>query len=159
MLYTSFSIMDGTQTCTWIPCSLAHAIYFCKTQQLRHPINAWTSTDTVDPNCHPPPGQQSAPPLQTPLSPLLSSPFPANPRLALKPQMQKLIACVKQFWHELVLKKPFFLWSSAPVNFCSPNDHFGPFSCPIKKNTKFVPKPPSCRRRPNSPQIPSKLTP
>jgi hypothetical protein len=114
---------------------------------------------SATPTATPPPGQQGAPPLQTPLSPRLSSAFPANPRLALKPQMQKLIACVKQFWHELVLKKPNFCLLSAPVSFCSPNDHFGPFSCPIKKNTKFVPKPPSFKRRPNSLQIPSKLTP
>ena len=115
-------------------------------------------------NCHRRPqlprlGSRAPLRCRPPLSPLLSSPFPANPRLALKPQMQKLIACVKQFWHELVLKKPNFCWSSAPVSFCSPNDHFGPFSCPIKKNTKFVPKPPSFRRMPNSLQISSKLTP
>jgi hypothetical protein len=55
-------------------------------------------------NCHHTALAKKRPSAADPLSPLLSRQSHTNLEQILKPQMQKLRTCVKQSWHELVLK-------------------------------------------------------
>jgi hypothetical protein len=159
----ALSIMGGTRTCTWFLVPWHMLSVFAKLHAAtpsKHNPRQTPSTTSAKSQQLPPHRLGKKTPLRCgPPLPTLVPPIPHQSRTNSETSDAKTENMCQTILARTCFEKPNFCWSSAPVNICSPNDHFGSFSCPNQKNQNFYTKTNVFQKKIEFSEIISELTP